>query len=137
VPDFREPRFLLDHVRHTMAFYHPRTIDPQGGFHHFFRNDGSVYDAHTRHLVSNTRFVLTTPWPIADSANRPICRQYGTVSRSCGSAICSLAPWLLDGPQPTDATNHCYGVAFVLLAYAHAVMAGASEADPGSARPSS
>jgi mannose/cellobiose epimerase-like protein (N-acyl-D-glucosamine 2-epimerase family) len=27
-----------------------------------------------------------------------------------------------------DATNHCYGLAFVLLAYAHALMAGVDEA---------
>jgi mannose/cellobiose epimerase-like protein (N-acyl-D-glucosamine 2-epimerase family) len=29
-----------------------------GGFYHFFRDDGSVYDLHTRHLVSSTRFVF-------------------------------------------------------------------------------
>src|SRR5215475_3865443 len=56
--NFRDPQFLLDHIRHTMAFYHPRAIDPAGGFFHFFRDDGSVYDASTRHLVSSTRFVF-------------------------------------------------------------------------------
>lgn len=35
MPDFRSREFLLDHIRHTMAFYHPRAIDPGGGFHHF------------------------------------------------------------------------------------------------------
>ena len=58
MPDFRDPRFLLGHIRHTMAFYHPRAIDPHGGFFHFFRDDGSIYDARTRHLVSSTRFVF-------------------------------------------------------------------------------
>jgi mannose/cellobiose epimerase-like protein (N-acyl-D-glucosamine 2-epimerase family) len=38
--------------------------------------------------------------------------------------------WLLDGPRVADATNHCYGLAFVLLACAHAVMAGVDEARP-------
>lgn len=56
MPDFRSRSFLLDHIRHTMAFYHPRAIDPQGGFFHFFRDDGSVYDTKTRHLVSSARF---------------------------------------------------------------------------------
>ncbi|MEZ5700837.1 MAG: AGE family epimerase/isomerase [Burkholderiaceae bacterium] len=41
-----------------MAFYRPRFIDPQGGMFHFFRDNGEVYDAHTRHLVSSTRFVF-------------------------------------------------------------------------------
>src|SRR5690606_41387972 len=51
VPDFRSREFLLGHVRDTMAFYHPRCIDPDGGFFQFFRDDGEVYDRHTRHLV--------------------------------------------------------------------------------------
>jgi hypothetical protein len=57
-PDFRNRNFLLDHVRQTMAFYHPRAIDPRGGFYHFFKDDGKVYDAVTRHLVSSTRFIF-------------------------------------------------------------------------------
>ena len=57
-PDFRSPAFLLDHVATTMRFYHPRCIDPSGGFYHFFRDDGTVYDHTTRHLVSSTRFVF-------------------------------------------------------------------------------
>ena len=38
--------------------------------------------------------------------------------------------WLLRGEEAIDATNHCYGLAFVLLAYAHASMAGIDEARP-------
>ena len=57
-PDFRSRTFLVDHVRRTLAFYHPRCIDPDGGFFHFFRDDGTVYDTSTRHLVSSTRFVV-------------------------------------------------------------------------------
>jgi mannose/cellobiose epimerase-like protein (N-acyl-D-glucosamine 2-epimerase family) len=43
-PDFRSPQFLQDHIAHTMRFYHPRAIDPGGGFDHFFRAEGTVYD---------------------------------------------------------------------------------------------
>lgn len=57
-PDFRRRDTLLEHVRHTLAFYHPRCVDPQGGFYHFFKDDGTVYDSRTRHLVSSTRFVF-------------------------------------------------------------------------------
>ena len=57
-PDFRSRTFLVDHVRQTLAFYHPRCVDPDGGFFHFFRDDGTVYDTRTRHLVSSTRFVV-------------------------------------------------------------------------------
>src|SRR3954452_312889 len=58
-PPFREARFLTYHIRATMAFYHPRCIDrARGGFFHFFTDDGTVYDADTRHLVSSTRFIF-------------------------------------------------------------------------------
>ena len=57
-PDFRSCKFLLEHVERTMAFYHPRAIDSRGGFYHFFKDDGTIYDAQTRHLVSSTRFVF-------------------------------------------------------------------------------
>ena len=43
-PDFRRRQAILDHVRQTLGFYHPRAIDPSGGFHHHFKDDGSVYD---------------------------------------------------------------------------------------------
>ena len=57
-PDFRSPEFLRAHIAQTMAFYHPRCIDPAGGFFHYFKDDGTVYDARHRHLVSSTRFVF-------------------------------------------------------------------------------
>ena len=58
-PDFFAPATLERHIAHTMGFYYPRCIDPSGGFYHFFKDDGTVYDASTRHLVSSTRFVFT------------------------------------------------------------------------------
>ena len=54
-----DPMFLDRHVRDTMAFYHPRAIDPHGGFFQYFRDDGHIVDAGHRHLVSSTRFVVT------------------------------------------------------------------------------
>ena len=132
MPDFRDPRFLLDHIRHTMAFYHPRAIDPRGGFFHFFRDDGSVYDAHTRHLVSSTRFVFNYAMAyrrFGDTAYLQAAK-HGTAylrERHRNASTGGYA-WLLDGDRVVDATNHCYGLAFVLLAYAHAAMAGVEPA---------
>ena len=58
-PDFRSPTFLRQHIAWIMDFYYDRAIDPSGGMYHFFLDDGTVYDARTRHLVSATRFVIT------------------------------------------------------------------------------
>ena len=55
-PDFRSEAFLREHIAHTMAFYHPHAIDPAGGFFHYYKDDGTIYDRSHRHLVSSTRF---------------------------------------------------------------------------------
>jgi mannose/cellobiose epimerase-like protein (N-acyl-D-glucosamine 2-epimerase family) len=134
MPDFRDPRFLLEHIRHTMAFYHPRAIDPQGGFYHFYRDDGTVYDTHTRHLVSSTRFIFNYAMAyrqFRDPAYLAAVR-HGLAflrERHRQPATGGYA-WLLHGGRVADATNHCYGLAFVLLAYSHATMAGIDEARP-------
>jgi mannose/cellobiose epimerase-like protein (N-acyl-D-glucosamine 2-epimerase family) len=135
MPDFRDPDFLLDHIRHTMAFYHPRSIDPCGGFFHFFRDDGRIYDAHTRHLVSSTRFVFNYAMAYRRFGDKAylhaarhgldFVRQRHRNPHSGGYA------WVLDGANIADGTNHCYGLAFVLLAHAHAAMAGIDSARDG------
>lgn len=132
MPDFRDPDFLLDHIRHTMAFYHPRAIDPDGGFFHFFRDDGSVYDTRTRHLVSSTRFVFNYAMAyrrFGDPAYLQAARHGVDYLRNRHrNATTGGYAWLLDGGRVADATNHCYGLAFVLLAYAHALLAGVETA---------
>jgi mannose/cellobiose epimerase-like protein (N-acyl-D-glucosamine 2-epimerase family) len=84
-PDFRSRDFLLSHVRDTLAFYAPTARDPSGGFFHFFKDDGSVYDRTTRHLVSSTRFVFN--YAMASNA-RSTARVIAMAWRSC----CSHAP---------------------------------------------
>ena len=133
-PDFRSQDFLRRHIAHTMAFYHPRAIDPSGGFFHYFKDDGTVYDAEHRHLVSSTRFIFN--YAMA-------AREFGQVDylRAARHGLQYLREihrdphsggyaWTLRKHRPEDRTNHCYGVAFVLLAYAHAQAAGISEAAP-------
>ena len=134
-PDFRDPDFLLGHIRHTMAFYHPRAIDPAGGFFHFFRDDGSVYDAHTRHLVSSTRFVFNYAMAYRRFGDAAYLRaaKHGLdyLRQRHRNAQTGGFAWTLSGANVTDGTNHCYGLAFVLLACSHAMMAGVESAREG------
>jgi mannose/cellobiose epimerase-like protein (N-acyl-D-glucosamine 2-epimerase family) len=137
LPNFRSAAFLRAHIAHTMAFYHPRCIDPQGGFYHYFSDDGTVYDAHHRHLVSSTRFVFnyaTAAIEFGDDAR--LCAEYLAAARhglkylrerhrDPGSGAYA---WTLRDGVVEDRTRHAYGVAFVLLAYACASRAGISEA---------
>jgi mannose/cellobiose epimerase-like protein (N-acyl-D-glucosamine 2-epimerase family) len=131
-PDFRATRFLLDHVRTTMAFYHPRCIDPSGGFHHYFKDDGSLYRPRDRHLVSSTRFIINYAMAYRQFGNAEYqeAARHGLdyLRRAHRNPQTGGYAWtLLDG-QPQDTTNHCYGLAFVLLASARAVEAGIGEA---------
>ena len=136
-PDFHSQPFLRDHIAQTMAFYHPRAIDPAGGFFHYFKDDGTVYDRSHRHLVSSTRFVFNYAMAAIEferaaalhgeylDAARHGLRYLREVHRDPSTG--GYAWTLLDG-RPDDRTNHAYGVAFVLLAYATARKAGIAEA---------
>jgi mannose/cellobiose epimerase-like protein (N-acyl-D-glucosamine 2-epimerase family) len=138
MPDFRSPDFLLAHVRHTLSFYDGRCVDPTGGFFHFYKDDGRIYDNRTRHLVSSTRFVFTQamafrrfgkPEHLQRTRHALAFLQQAHAQPQGGYA------WQLDwhGGRATvqDGTNHCYGLAFVLLAHAHALKAGVAEAAAG------
>jgi mannose/cellobiose epimerase-like protein (N-acyl-D-glucosamine 2-epimerase family) len=138
-PDFRSPEFLRAHILHTMSFYDGRSIDDSGGFFHFFKDDGTVYDRHTRHLVSSTRFVFNNAMAARrfgqarwrDAARHGI-RFLNEVHRDpVSGGYAWLLRWNEGRREVLDATNHCYGLAFVLLAHAHAAMAGVSEARTG------
>jgi mannose/cellobiose epimerase-like protein (N-acyl-D-glucosamine 2-epimerase family) len=133
-PEFRNAGFLSQHIQTTMDFYHPQAIDPQGGFFHFYRDDGTVYDAKTRHLVSSTRFIFN----YCEASRQFDNEQYLAAARHGLDYLRSthLNPttgsyaWLIEAGEPIDQTNHCYGLAFVLLAYSSAVKAGITEALP-------
>jgi mannose/cellobiose epimerase-like protein (N-acyl-D-glucosamine 2-epimerase family) len=137
--DFRSPDFLRSHILHTMAFYDPVSIDPSGGFFHFFKDDGTVYDRETRHLVSSTRFVFNnamafrrfgeTRWQDAARHGLRFVREVHRDPKRGGYAW--LLKWNQGERRVLDSTNHCYGLAFVLLAHAHALMAGIEEARAG------
>ena len=131
-PDFRSREFLREHIAQTMAFYHPRAIDPAGGFFHYFKDDGTIYDRRHRHLVSSTRFVVNYALSAIEferpdylDAARHGLRYLRDVHRDPRSGGYA---WTIRDGQPEDRTNHAYGVAFVLLAYASAHKAGIAEA---------
>lgn len=135
MPDFRDPAFLRDHIRQTIGFYHPRAIDPAGGFIQGWRDDGSVADARTRHLVGSCRFVFT--YAVAALLfGDPAWREGAAHGlRFLEEAHRDRAHdgwfWVLDGRSPRDPTKHAYGHAFVLLAYSIAHEAGVPGARAG------
>jgi mannose/cellobiose epimerase-like protein (N-acyl-D-glucosamine 2-epimerase family) len=134
--DFRSEAFLREHIRATMAFYHPRCIDPAGGFFHYFKDDGTVYDASHRHLVSSTRFIFN--YAMAANEFPDLRNEYLQAARhglkflreEHRDAYSGGYFWTLRNGQPEDSTQHCYGAAFVLLAYSAALKAGIAEAGP-------
>lgn len=131
LPDFRSAEFLTSHIQTTMGFYHPNCIDPDGGFYHFFKDNGDIYDHETRHLVSSTRFVFNyaKAYLAEHNADYLAAVKHGVAYlrqrhlKSNGGYV-----WLLKGAENLDETNHCYGFAFVILAYSMAYKAGITEA---------
>lgn len=130
-PDFYSREFLEQHIRTTLEFYQPTVFDPEGGFYHFFRDDGSVYNTSTRHLVSSTRFVFNYAMATRYFADLDYSDwvKHGlayieTVHRQANTGGYA---WLLENGQTVDTTNHCYGLAFVMVAGATALLAGVEE----------
>lgn len=141
-PDFRDPAFLQQHLLQTMAFYDDRCVDPSGGLYQFYRDDGSVYDHSTRHLVSSTRFVVTHAMMARRFPAHPRAAHWRDTARhalrfvqdvhrdEASGGYLWLLRWRNGQREAVDATQHAYGLAFVLLAQAQAVLAGLEEARP-------
>jgi len=104
--------------------------------YHFYLDDGTVYDTRTRHLVSATRFVITHA--MLYKLTGELRYQKGVRHAVDFLRTAFLDPvtggyaWVIDWHEgkatPLDATRHCYGMAFVMLAYAHAFKSGVIEA---------
>ena len=132
-PNFKDKEFLIGHIKSIMGFYHPHCIDNEtGGFLQHFKDDGSIYDFDTRHLVSSTRFIFNYSMAAMqfnnveyiDTAKHGIdyLRKHHLNKDTGGYA------WTMNGKEVLDSTNYCYGLAFVLLAYSTAYKAGIKEA---------
>ena len=129
--DFRNRDFLLQHIRHTLSFYDKRVVDPLGGFFHCFMNNGDVFNPGLRTLVASCRFVFNYAMAFRQFGNEEYKQHviHGvdylrTVHRNSKTGGYA---WKISDGRIIDATNHCYGLAFVMLAYACAMKAGVSE----------
>ena len=130
LPDFNDPAFLQDHIRAILAFYRPNVFDAVGGFFQNFRDDGSVFDAGSRHLVSSTRFVFNYAMAarrFGDPRDLDWARHGLAYLESHHRQPAGGFAWTLDAAGVTDATNHAYGLAFVMVAGATALLAGIEE----------
>ncbi|MBP0598813.1 AGE family epimerase/isomerase [Herbaspirillum sp. LeCh32-8] len=135
LPDFESRRVLQAHVARTLAFYDRHAIDPQGGFFHYLKDDGSVYNRTHRHLVSATRLVFTQAMAFThtgqaryrEQAQHALAHLQRFEHRD--GPLAGLFAWTLEEGRIEDGTVMAYGQAFVLLAYAHAHRIGLCEAD--------
>jgi mannose/cellobiose epimerase-like protein (N-acyl-D-glucosamine 2-epimerase family) len=134
LPDFWSIDFLRSHIAKTMDFYHPHCIDPAGGFFHYFKDDGSVYDHSSRHLVSSARFVFNYAMAAREfgRADYLEAARHGLayLREAHRDPLSGAYAWTIRDRGVLDATRHAYGMAFVLLAYSTALKAGVSECAP-------
>ena len=130
--NFRSRNFLLDHIRHTLAFYDDRCIDPVGGFYHCYMNDGVVFDPSLRTLVASCRFIFNYAKAYKQFGNERyqtyVIHGLKYLRNIHRNPTTGGYGWKINDSQVIDATNHCYGLAFVLLAYTSAYEAGIKEA---------
>ena len=129
--DFLSRDFLNAHIADTMSFYHPDCIDNKGGFFHYFSDDGSVYNHSDRHLVSSCRFVFNYAQAYIETQRSDYLAavEHGInyLRNSHLNTDTGGYAWQLNADGIVDATNHCYGLAFVVLAYSSAVKAGLTQ----------
>lgn len=124
--NFLSTDFLEKHTQSILDFYETVVRDPNGGFYQNFLDDGTVFDAVNKHLVSSTRFVFN----YAEAYRRGYGEHYADwakdgiqfLEEKHKVATTDHYGWMLG--DHVDNTAMAYGQAFVILAYAHAHMAG-------------
>lgn len=130
LPNFESQAFLQQHVDAILRFYEPHCFDPDGGFFHYYLDDGSVYNHSHRHLVSATRLVFNWSMAFQHTANSRYqdwarhALQHLDAFRLKKGPQCGLYAWTVEGGQINDPTVMAYGQAFVLLAFSHAYRIG-------------
>ncbi len=131
ITDLWSRSFLQDQIEKIVNFYYPECIDEKlGGYINQFRDDGSIFDDQTKHLVGTCRFVyifsiaaiLTEKSEYKKAARHGVQFLLNHHRQPKGGYA-----WILEGLKVNDATNHCYGHAFVLLAFATSLKAGIQE----------
>lgn len=125
-PNFRSAEFLKQHVDSILAFYQPHVTDGRlGGFHQNYLDDGTVFDPGFKHLVSSTRMIFNYCGAYRHSGNEEDLQRarHGLeyLRNQHWDGQRQGYNWLLNNNAPVDQTNHCYGLAFVILALASCV----------------
>jgi mannose/cellobiose epimerase-like protein (N-acyl-D-glucosamine 2-epimerase family) len=124
--NFQSRAFLEQHVRDILRFYEPRARDPEGGFFHYFLDDGTVYNTSHRHLVSATRFVFNGAMARRHTGRTEVkdWAAHGLAHLKIFARPDGLHAWTVNEGRIEDATVMAYGQAFVLLAQAHGFSVG-------------
>ncbi|MCY3660164.1 MAG: AGE family epimerase/isomerase [Caldilineaceae bacterium] len=125
---YRDPEFLRLQMRSIISFYHPVCLDRElGGYINQLRDDGTVFDRWTKHLVGTCRFIYiyslaALVWNQAEHREAAVhgLRFLQERHRQPDGGFA----WELKGLEVADGTRQCYGHAFVLLAAAGATKAG-------------
>jgi len=127
-PDFKNPDFLKAHMQSLMDFYAPNIVDPAGGFFQNFRDDGSLFRPGDRHLVSSGRMVFNfcKAWEVFgdEEYRRRAAHGIEYLRNAHWQPERPGYAWTLVNHRPDDQTNHCYGLAFMVLTFATALKAG-------------
>lgn len=129
-PDFESRTFLQAHVAQTLAFYERHAWDPAGGFFHYLKDDGTVYNRSHRHLVSATRWVFNACMAHRQTGqvqwHEWAVHALAHLERFCVKAgpLAGLYAWTLQDGVVEDGRIMAYGQAFVLLARSHAHAVG-------------
>ncbi|WP_428634895.1 AGE family epimerase/isomerase [Sedimenticola sp.] len=135
--DFRDPCFLRSHVKTLLGFYHPNVVDATGGYFQNFLDNGEVFAPEKRHLVSSTRIVFNYCKAYQLFGDEQYKQRFlhglDYLAEAHWEEKRQGYHWTLDhlGQDnciATDQTNYCYGLAFVVLAYASALEAGCEQA---------
>jgi len=125
--EYRSREFLLAHIKSIMDFYHQTIVDPAGGYFQNFLDDGSVFDPDRRHLVSSTRMVFNFCKAYElfgdEEYRRRAAHGLAFVTEHHWDPQRGGYDWTLTANRPTEQTNYCYGLAFVLLMNAAALKA--------------
>ena len=130
--NYRSRDFLLKHISNTLAFYDPRVVDASGGFHHCYMNNGDLFNPRLKTLVASCRFVFNyakaykqfgkSEYKERVEHGLNYLRNVHRNPETGGYA------WRINDGEVIDGTNHCYGLAFVVLAYACALEIGMAQA---------
>lgn len=120
--DFYNKDFLTQHIQSILAFYDDRVIDEAGGYFQNFYDNGEVFDAGAKQLVSSTRIIVNyaNAYRLFDRAEYASKAIHGLdfLEQVHWQSDSQLYAWTLLDNKPQDMTQQAYGYAFVLLAYA-------------------